>query len=1512
MGMTTLRAVSPSPISAVSPVRSKSLVPIRNAGSNGSGRSKGLSSSFTGCGESHQQQSNGFHHILGGLFHHSSAPSSLSNKKLQSKSSQGSSKSGTSIQSTGSEQPRRRSQSQPAPRGNSARHQPDFHHEIMNDHTALQRKESNSDPKSKNKKVRNSNNSRSPPPSSEVMCQDFEEHMRNLSPSTKGGRTGVGSEGNRTSNVSSTARRSNNKDAGGRSSKSRERVQISQDYEIGDAEKSGSTDSSSQEKRGSSNGGRRGRSSEGDRRRRSDSIRKKKQNHTQGIEEGQDERQLPTRLSEEATPTRSSSLNRYPSFLRRGRSQSASPRQALSTNSLMRSLSPKRFNLSSISGSFPCHHSTSSPEEDAPPNTSYIHSNSAGNSTIQSSLTGNSDPHRFTKSKNRSKSLLRSAMKSLGISGKKKTDVDTATEETYASPFTERSYTKLDIDNPVVKPPTNTNPTMNHQGLWNPSDSILEKVGQLQRIDSYSDEDGTSSRHDDSYATASDNGVDVKEHADENDDTFDYDAAYSCAHPMFQNKMSIDDESGELSYEENQSSTKKKDRTTRSKQRTGWASSIIGRGRTLSLTRVSRSKNETPSLSAPFAFSRPNLLGGRHQKDSSRRQEKLKRSHKTEQRNLSYRSNSVPRNISGPKPSINTSRNSIPRKPTIKRKESSNSRKSDRSSSSNKPKMMSRKCIVCRSRLSKSNFISFMDFDFCVGSCFQCARCRCSLDQLLDSNDNERLNGAQVISNARGSIVQCGACVSAMFGNENMSRPQKYIPQHIAHANEVTAKVPVLHCVLCKGDFSSYKGEVQVVGDINYHSACLRRVKGMKRSNVSAASSGTYALVDEAMTPAEAADKLAEKVVVKLSLANKSDYENLTTAFFVWNNKASSIKQMQANEKEVQMDRFLRNDDSEVDLSLKVHYELDTSALGKPNYNGFFASDDFSTKTSVALPHLKICDEGGSISRRLNAELRWVEQCDANPPKRSEEAVLSIEPFPTESDSTKKVMRQCWSYKQSGVVYEFVFAVPFKSSNHGGLSWEIAEGDELDLMQCRLEVLIDQAEEEVNPDGQNTKSLSSSIGTSAANNMTSSATSTSRCDWEQRADQLLNEEISSRDVCEISPTHHDRERNDNIAVARSDGSAYDSNIPPHPKRTSSVIQDPDRDEITNLSELLSAARSGEQPTIDLPKIIFFHVHKENADAEIGLSLIETNGATMVAEVSKSGLFASKLNEGCVVLAINGHRVRSPRNALRMIKDGDGNISVMASDSPPLLGSYFSVIKKELKPGFSWKESPSDTVKDLGISFEHVDGLVRVRDIDNNGPFSLTTIEVGDICLSIDGVPLTSLNVAVRTLALASGTVSLLTFSQAQFWRNMVELTMDKKYTRYWESNSECSLFGENETYYPIKLVFDPITSLCITSPTIDCKIDLTNCNVIIKRVMDMLIGSIKVHLRPSLNDKNEESSRARSLSVSASGSMRNMSDVYKRALIKLEEMKESGRLTGKDYDDSKHALAAVAIQSTMK
>eukprot|EP01082_Thalassiosira_pseudonana_P010866 g10789.t1 g10789 contig4:2569802-2570509(-) len=165
MGMTTLRAVSPSPISAVSPVRSKSLVPIGNAGSNGSGRSKGLSSSFTGGGQSHQQQSNGFHHILGGLFHHSSAPSSLSNKKLQSKSSQGSSKSGTSNQSgnsgstTGSEQPRRRSQSQPAPRGNSARHQPDFHHEIMNDHTALQRKESNSDPKSKNKKVRNSNNS---------------------------------------------------------------------------------------------------------------------------------------------------------------------------------------------------------------------------------------------------------------------------------------------------------------------------------------------------------------------------------------------------------------------------------------------------------------------------------------------------------------------------------------------------------------------------------------------------------------------------------------------------------------------------------------------------------------------------------------------------------------------------------------------------------------------------------------------------------------------------------------------------------------------------------------------------------------------------------------------------------------------------------------------------------------------------------------------------------------------------------------------------------------------------------------------------------------------------------------------------------------------------------------------------------------------------------------------------------------------------------------------------------
>ena len=179
---------------------------------------------------------------------------------------------------------------------------------------------------------------------------------------------------------------------------------------------------------------------------------------------------------------------------------------------------------------------------------------------------------------------------------------------------------------------------------------------------------------------------------------------------------------------------------------------------------------------------------------------------------------------------------------------------------------------------------------------------------------------------------------------------------------------------------------------------------------------------------------------------------------------------------------------------------------------------------------------------------------------------------------------------------------------------------------------------------------------------------------------------------------------------------------------------------------------------------------------------------------------------------------------------------------------------------------------------------------------------------VDGVPATNLNSAVRSLAFARGAISLLTFPLHNLWSNLMELMIGEEYNRNWRG-SACELTAQSG--YPINIHFDSISGLCFeeTPGTESIKSDLCHMNTIIERVMDMLVQSIQICREPSdTRGSIGSNTRTRSLSVSANGSMKGRSDVYRRALIKLEEMKATGKLSKKDYNDAKHALMNVAIQ----
>ncbi|KAL7467696.1 hypothetical protein ACHAXS_009579 [Conticribra weissflogii] len=86
-------------------------------------------------------------------------------------------------------------------------------------------------------------------------------------------------------------------------------------------------------------------------------------------------------------------------------------------------------------------------------------------------------------------------------------------------------------------------------------------------------------------------------------------------------------------------------------------------------------------------------------------------------------------------------------------------------------------CVICKRRLHSNQYVEFCNLHFCDAShgrdgtsCFKCATCHCSLDDIVsaltDHNNNNNgisandafLRWTKVISNSRGSVVQCGRC----------------------------------------------------------------------------------------------------------------------------------------------------------------------------------------------------------------------------------------------------------------------------------------------------------------------------------------------------------------------------------------------------------------------------------------------------------------------------------------------------------------------------------------------------------------------------------------------------------------------------------------------------------------------------------------------------------------------------------------------------------------------------------
>jgi len=686
---------------------------------------------------------------------------------------------------------------------------------------------------------------------------------------------------------------------------------------------------------------------------------------------------------------------------------------------------------------------------------------------------------------------------------------------------------------------------------------------------------------------------------------------------------------------------------------------------------------------------------------------------------------------------------------------------------------------------------------------------------------------------------------------------------------------------------------------------------------------------------ANAAKRIAEKVSIKMSLSSdgNEDDQQLSILYFTQNEdeKHQSKRSLRVNRSDKSN---VEGGDSSADLCSKIKYELDADIFGNPNYDGYECSinDMFDEHeptgparvTTLRLPQLTSDEIDGTISQQLSIELCWVDDdedevgpyrpstgtptpwnqdimvqkdhCgDFIQPQRCGYAKLSIEQFQSEGIAKKeqvmKVLRQTWEYKEENVIYTFTFAVPFKVMY---ISWDICDGDELDFTQSMFDVSIRyDVPEDTEPDATIDPSVSVIESDCAAIPLNNSPISGNATKMTTEKDDDAN----TLDDHSMPNAVYVRTVSGDDTLLSSTAGPSSQLIVPRKKRGSI---DPDRDANDTLSELLSVA-SCMNSSIVLPSITYVKVEKKKHDEEVGLSLIEKNGATIVAEVSRSGLFAnSKLKEGSELLAINGHCVRGPRSVMRITKDLVGKVVIMLTDSPSPPGCRF-VVKRHNYTGFG---TASKLAED--ITLESVNSLVRVRGIKEDGIFQGSPICKGDICLSVDGVPAVSEGVAARALGRSNSMVALLIFSLPDFWKGMVEFSIDEKYNRWWKKDNLCALLWGNQDCAPITLNFDESTGLCSASGNEEKDVDLRYINITAERIMKLLTNTIKDYQATSINKKRRDSSR--SLSVSPSGKMQNRSDVYRRALIKLDEMREAG-MPQEEYDAGRQALAQLAISN---
>jgi hypothetical protein len=254
----------------------------------------------------------------------------------------------------------------------------------------------------------------------------------------------------------------------------------------------------------------------------------------------------------------------------------------------------------------------------------------------------------------------------------------------------------------------------------------------------------------------------------------------------------------------------------------------------------------------------------------------------------------------------------------------------------------------------------------------------------------------------------------------------------------------------------------------------------------------------------------------------------------------------------------------------------------------------------------------------------------------------------------------------------------------------------------------------------------------------------------------------------------------------------------------------------------------EPPLFSLPCIHSISSFKESKDQLSGLVISRDAGCeVLVRKITPTSIFAeTPLRQGMEILTINDRRVKCPMRATTIVKSIKGEVNLLVSEGKRPPGTKYIKAKIDRRKSESISGADSVSVKSgatnnigLGITLEMASpGLVKVRQIEEEGVFGSTPLRENDVILALNGESAQSVDDVMEKLMhfyRKGGVINLLMYSMIDLRLGLIDRIIRSPWECLWDEDFKGATLTR-----PSAVDEEQIVSLCIMFDDEDWRCEL--------------------------------------------------------------------------------------------